>query len=286
LWSADLRQALIDAKNRGVNTRYIVEITNDNIQYCKELTKIVSKLRHLNGAIGNFAVSDTKYLGSGGAFLRESELSQLVYSNVATIVRQNQYMFSTLWNNARSAEVRIRELEEGIEPVKVEVIHDPAFARDVFRQLAVSASKEIMLIYPTVRAFMRHEKLGTTQLLTDATKRGARIRILMVKDKSSEMAVRDVQQQNDSVAVRFIKKEERSINKTTSLMVDDKSLLVIELKDDSKDDFVGATGLTTYSNSGPGVLAFISLFEDLWMQSNLFEQVLEANRRLAEQTNS
>jgi two-component system, OmpR family, sensor histidine kinase VicK len=66
------------------------------------------------------------------------------------------------------------------------------------------------------------------------------------------------------------------------LLVDRKSLLIVEVKDDSKDDFVEATGFSTYSNSDPGILAYISMFEDLWLQSLLFEQVIESNKRLAE----
>lgn len=278
------KQALIDAKDRGVRIRYVVEITKDNIPHCRELMKIVSELRHLNGAKGNFAVSDREYLASGAALLQEQlPLHQIVYSNIRTIVKQHQYLFDTLWNNARSAEMRIREIKEGIEPMKIEVIQDPILSREVFKQLVISADEEILLIFPTVRAFIRHEKLGTMRLLTETAKIGARIRIIMVKDKLIEKSIQDIlqQQQNQSIDVRFIKKGERSLNKTTSLLVDRKSLLVVELKDDSKDDFVEATGFSTYSNSDPGILAYISMFEDLWLQSQLFEQVIEANKRLA-----
>lgn len=278
------RQALVDAKGRGVRIKYIVEITNDNISHCKELMKIISELRHLNGAKGNFAVSDSEYIGSGGALLRQQgPLHQIVFSNVKTIVKQHQYLFETLWNNACSAQSRIRGIEEGIEPVKIDVIQDPLFSREVFKQLVISADKEIMLIIPTVHAFVRDEKLGIMQLLIGATKRGVRIRVISVKHKSIEGSIENVleQQRDGLVDVRFIKKDEGSINKATSLLVDKKSLMVIEIKDDSKDEFAEAVGLSTYSNSDPGILAYISMFEDLWTQSQLFDQVVEANKRLA-----
>jgi two-component system sensor histidine kinase VicK len=278
------KQALIDAKGRGVKIRYIVEITKDNIPHCRELMKVVSELRHLNGAKGNFAVSDREYVASGAALLQEQlPLHQIVYSSIRTIVKQHQYLFDTLWNNARSAELRIREIEEGIEPMKIEVIQDPILSREVFKQLLISADEEILLIFPTVRAFIRHEKLGTMRQLTEIARIGVRIRIIMVKDKLIEKSIQDIlrQQPDHPIDVRFIKKGERSLNKATSLLVDRKSLLAVELKDDSKDDFVEATGFSTYSNSDPGILAYISMFEDLWLQSQLFEQVIEANKRLA-----
>jgi len=48
-----IRDAFIDAKTRGVSIRYITEITNDNLDYCKELMSIVDELRHLDGVKGN-----------------------------------------------------------------------------------------------------------------------------------------------------------------------------------------------------------------------------------------
>ena len=44
-----IRNAFLDAKNRGVHLRYLTEITKDNLSHCKELIKIVHELRHLDG---------------------------------------------------------------------------------------------------------------------------------------------------------------------------------------------------------------------------------------------
>jgi hypothetical protein len=40
-----------------------VEITKDNLPYCKELMKI-DELRHLQGIKGNFAISEREYIAS------------------------------------------------------------------------------------------------------------------------------------------------------------------------------------------------------------------------------
>jgi signal transduction histidine kinase len=53
------------------------------------------------------------------------------------------------------------------------------------------------------------------------------------------------------------------------LIVDRKYSLVAELKDDTKDTFVEAIGLATYSNSKPTVLSYVSMFETLWLQTEL-----------------
>ena len=47
----------------------------------------------------------------------------------------------------------------------------------------------------------------------------------------------------------------------------------MELRDDTKTTFIEAIGFTTYSTSKAGVLSYVSIFENLWIQSDLFEQL-------------
>jgi two-component system, OmpR family, sensor histidine kinase VicK len=52
-----LKNAFLDAKNRGVKLLYITEITKDNLPYCKQLMEMTHELRHLDGIKGNFYIS-------------------------------------------------------------------------------------------------------------------------------------------------------------------------------------------------------------------------------------
>ena len=54
----------------------------------------------------------------------------------------------------------------------------------------------------------------------------------------------------------------------------------MELKDDSKTSFDEAIGLSTYSNSRPGVLSYVAIFESLWLQTKLYAKLKEANEQL------
>jgi signal transduction histidine kinase len=62
-------------------------------------------------------------------------------------------------------------------------------------------------------------------------------------------------------------------------MVDDKLSLMMELKDDSKKKFDEAIGLSTYSNSKAGVLSYVSMFESLWKETQLYEE-LKTNEKM------
>ena len=45
----------IAARQRGCKIRLITEITKGNLQYCKELLKIVSEMRRLEGFVGGYS---------------------------------------------------------------------------------------------------------------------------------------------------------------------------------------------------------------------------------------
>lgn len=56
-----LKKSRFVAKNHGVRLRYIFEITQGNIDTCKEMMKMV-ELRHLDGIKASFGVSETMYI--------------------------------------------------------------------------------------------------------------------------------------------------------------------------------------------------------------------------------
>src|SRR6188472_1006341 len=112
----------IDIRKRGGKIRAFTEITKDNIHYCKKLMKLVDELRHLNGVKGGIAVSESEYMAT--TLLEEAKpLTQVIFSSVKEVVEQGQYIFDTLWNMATPAEQKIRELEEGIVPIRSRLVN-------------------------------------------------------------------------------------------------------------------------------------------------------------------
>jgi signal transduction histidine kinase len=277
-----IKRGTVDLKERGIRIKYATEITKENISYCKELMKI-AEVRHLDGIKGAMAVSEKEYVAA--AVLQEAKaVPHLIYSNVKEIVEQQEYMFDALWSKSIPAEQKIREIEEGIKPDIIEVIQNSSKVKDLYMNIVKDGVEEILLIFPTSNAFIRQEKIGVIQwlreLVTKEQYNKLKIRILMPIHKSTEKIVQDLKQQSDqnNIDVRFI--EQSSGNKATFLVVDRKVSLVMELKDDSKETFDRAIGLSIYSNSKSGVLSFVAIFENLWIQSELYLQVKEANEQL------
>src|SRR5829696_6325417 len=273
-----IKKAFLDAKSRGVRLRYLTEITKDNIDYCKVLTTIVDDLRHLDGIKGNFMISETEYLAPLVLYEKGKIASQVIYSNAEEIVEQQQYIFDTLWRKAIPAEQKIREVEEGIEPEIIETIRDPVEIQMLGFELVKSATYEISVIFSTANAFHRQERAGAMELFKEAAAaegRRVKIRILtpmddIIKEKAQKFKEQQ-QQYHQQIDIRNI--ESLLQTKVTILLVDMKFSLTIELKDDTKETSYEAIGLATYSNSKPTVLSYVTIFDTLWKQVDLYGEL-------------
>src|ERR671922_599648 len=186
-------------KKRGVKLRYVTEITKDNISYCKQLlTTMVYELRHLDGMKGNFYISESAYLAPTTFHEKGKPASQVIYSNVKEIVEHQRYLFETLWNKAISAEQRINEIEKGVILGKTEVIQNPQTIQKLFINMVKSVKHEILLLLPTINAFLREERLGIIQLLKQAaTEDGVNVRILSPTSNVIENRLKDIVARED-----------------------------------------------------------------------------------------
>jgi two-component system sensor histidine kinase VicK len=189
----DLKNAFLYAKKRGVKLHYVTEITKDNISYCKQLMDMVDELRHLDGIKGNFYVSESGYLAPATAHEVGKSASQVIYSNVTEIIEHQRYVFDSFWNKAIQAGDRIREIEEGIDLAKTEVIQSPQKIMDTFLDMIKLAKHEILLILPTINAFLREERIGTFELLKSSIlERNVIVRIITPINDQIEALLRNV----------------------------------------------------------------------------------------------
>ncbi len=289
-----IKKIFLECVNRGITYKYITEITKDNIPYCKEVLEIIKtgELRHLDGIKGNFALTEYEYLATATLYDAQP-LQDVIYSNAKQIVKQNECLFETLWDKSMPAEQKIKEIEEGLESDVIEIIRNSSRAKKLYLNLVNNAKKEIMIIFPTVNAFIRQDKVGVIKLLKKVSRESnVMIRILMPiesfnQDELDAMSYGDFCQQKETIdsncgnticSENFGNIDIRNIDrmseaKATILITDRNQSLVMELKDDTKDTFDEAIGLSTYSNSISGVLSYVAIFESLWIETKLYEQV-------------
>jgi two-component system sensor histidine kinase VicK len=268
-----IRKSFVEAKSKFVQLRYLTEITNDNLSSCKEIIKIVDELRHLDGIKGNFMISESEYLAPITS--DEKTASLIIFSNVKEILEHQQYVFDTFWNKAIPAEQRITEIEEGADRTGIEVIPNSNRVREMYLKLMKNAEKEIILMFPTTNAFNRQERIGVFEYSKGLN---IKVRILVPSHKSTEQILENLRKLHSNFNVRYI--EQTPGTQATFLVVDRKVSLVMEIRDDSKTTFDEAIGLSTYSNSDAGVLSYVAIFENLWKQTEIYEDIKKAHEQL------
>ena len=81
----------------------------------------------------------------------------------------------------------------------------------------------------------------------------------------------EVKSQCPQVDVRSMDKSLHT--RITIALADRKECIITELKDGTNDISYSAAGLSTYSQSKSIVSSYISIFESLWKQTELYEQL-------------
>jgi two-component system, OmpR family, sensor histidine kinase VicK len=430
----EYKNGYIEIRKRGGKIRAFTEITKDNVKYCKELMKLVDELRHLSGVKGGLALSETEYMAT--TILEEAKpLTQVIYSSVKEVVEQGQYIFDTLWNTAIPAEQKIKEIEEGIEPIRtrilesqdqiieqirnlnnradylsicsslggmemsydlffdtyrnlvnkfrreeekerefnrlrwitnvdkdsielvklflevgfqirhvknmlpinfgvsdkevairiekterdkvshsflisneplyvihfnslfeelwkngidakerirdieagldtanIEIIQNPKEAIKRAWSYVKTSRSDISVVFPTANAFRRQKDMGLLELLKEATEQhGVRTRILIPASEEIMHIINEAMTICPLVDFRIA--EGNLQTQITLVLIDYEHCMIVELKDDTRDSSYTAAGLSTYSNSKSIVLSYASIFEILWKQNELYEQL-------------
>jgi len=163
---------------------------------------------------------------------------------------------------------------------KTELIQNPLSVQTLFINMVKSAEHEVLLLLPTINAFLREQRLGIIQLLRQGSaERDVIIKILvpadpLITNHLGDMASREGKEGIErKTNFEFRSPGEFAVSTVTIVVVDKKESLVFEKKDDSKESFIEALGLATYSNSKPTVMSYFSIFESLWKQVALYEQL-------------
>jgi signal transduction histidine kinase len=270
----EIKKKLLDKQKKGEHRgiKYVSNINNENLELSKIYLSAGIQIRHVkNLPPMSFGVSDKEISATIEKMEGGKKVQSLLTSNEPFYIKHFTAIFEELWNNGIAAENRISDIEEGVDVEDIEVIHSSSKAKDRYLKTVKSAAEEILLILPTINGFIRQEKIGVVQLVQEAAKeRDVKIRILMPAIRLAEDKVQILKEQKN-ISVRHI--EQMSETKATILIVDRKASLVMEIRDDTKQTFLEAIGLSTYSNSKAGVLSYIAIFDNLWRQTELYEQL-------------
>lgn len=269
--SEPLWNVIAQLKYKGTKLRLITEITKENIAYCKTMMRYFD-VHHMDGVKGNFGISDGKeYLGNMLAF-GEKPITQLIHVDNKPFVELQQYLFDTLWDKSIQAREKIKEIELGLDKEFIETIREPSEIQHLIHNLLKSATYEILILFSTVNSFQRAKQENILGMLKESVERGVNVRLLVpIQDEViKEISEKKLKERRKQIYIQYIRKPLQT--NIITLIIDQAISLSIEINDDTKETFEESTGLATYSNSESAVSSCASIFESLWIQSELEKQ--------------
>ena len=267
------------------------------------------EMRHMDGVKGNFVLHDDReyFLPFFVGKLEEPESRNALYCTQKEMVEAHLFMFDNLWRQAIPAQLRIKELEEGIKPTFTETLRDAHEIQKLVFEIVSSAKEEILVL------IFQHTTIGNTFLVKEnvheimesikdlVIQNRVRVRILTssymreqlerligkqrIWVNSKEMG-RPKEETDADVGglprleeqgkfeihlIDAIGEQQHLQTNVSILVVDSKIVLVEESKTNNKVNNNSNSYLTlaTYSNSESTLLAYISIFETLWAQTEL-----------------
>lgn len=269
-------------KGEGNGIRWITNIEEECVELVKTFLDLNMQIKHvrnlppINFAVGKKEVNLTIEKMEGGKMIQS-----LIASNESSYVTYFYSIFEQLWSEGVDAQDRIRNIAEGrAEETDIEIIANPKKGIDNAWKILRSAKKEILIICSTSNAFRRQLQIGGLQLLKGIVeKNNVKVRILVPADVEAKLTIKEISISNPGIDIRSL--EEALQTCITIVVVDRKECVIVESKDDTKETSYDAAGISTYSNSKAIATSYVSIFESLWNQTELFEELKKSNRQLA-----
>jgi signal transduction histidine kinase len=284
-YSFDAFKEILDlhrgGKHAGIRWVTKIEDIEDSrlLEVIKTFMQLGMQIRHVTTIPPmSFGVSE-KEMGVTVENMRGGSLNaSAIFSSEPAIVEQFAAIFEELWNRGINAKERIEEIESQTKTF-IDIIENPAEIQKRYQALVASATQQILLFLPTTTAYRREEKIGIFESLEEAVARGANIRILLPTDKEIEEKIQQKIKLKKGIEIRKIKTSITTEARSKILIVDNRTYLMVELKDNSKETFVEAVGSAIISNSKSTILSYVTMFDSLWRQAELYEK-LEAHDRM------
>jgi YHS domain-containing protein len=160
-----------------------------------------------------------------------------------------------------------------------EIIKDPVQVQELGSKLAWSSETEILALFSTSNAFHRQERMGMLTKLQEMRKNNnkLKIRILTPYDDHINKISKTFRDEWNIIIMNL---GEALRIRASILLVDRKFLLYVELKDDTKDTSYEAMGLTLYSSIRSTVNSYVTIFETMWKQEELYQQLAEMKKQV------
>ncbi|HEY7108544.1 MAG TPA: hypothetical protein VH415_03865 [Nitrososphaeraceae archaeon] len=206
--------------------------------------------------------------------------------NLRDFLKDEQYVSDPFWNRVLPTKEEVLELhnEEAEKSMFVKQMVEPEEILELGLKLIKEAKNEILIMFSTANAFHRQERSGGYNLLKSIreSNKSIKIRILTPHDDRIKQIAKKM---NDELKIETRNILDYLQMMVTILIIDRKYALTIELKDDAKTSSYDAIGSAVYSTNKSLCISYVSIFESIWKQAELYGEIKTLENQVRVQKN-
>jgi signal transduction histidine kinase len=259
-----------EGKHKGV--RWITAInSNKEIEIVKSFMNEGINVRHVKSVpLPSFALSD-KMLNSTIEKMEGGRMvTSLLSSNDVLYLNHYGAIFKELWKTGIDAKSRIKDIEEG-HYINVEVMPNPRESIRFVAELSKSAKEEILILLSSAMGFIRVERVGGYKVWNDLGQKGTKVKILIPLDIKHIHSINKTKSKYPHIEFKIL--QFSLTTKIGMIIFDRNKTLILEIKDDATPSLFDAAGLAIYIEGASTSISYASIFESLWKQTDLYEQL-------------
>ena len=181
----------------------------------------------------------------------------------------------SLWDNTIPTDIqKIREMDADVGPEFYDVINDHQKASQIVVELAKSIKTEALILLPNDKSMARLDRIGVIDYTIKVSQEnGARVKIICPLSQVNFSIVKKISDYAPNIKV---------LNGNNSLygmfIVDSLKFFKAELREPDAEELSEAIGFAIYSNSKISANSFKSVFEMLWSERILNEELKRVDK--------
>jgi hypothetical protein len=177
-----------------------------------------------------------------------------------------------LWRIALPFKEKIKEIEYGHRKSFTKNISKPSDILNIMRRSITSSIDEILVLFSEYELLMHSKKFRILNLFEEATRNGIKVRIIVCCENNKiKDGLKIMFNENfPHISVQFLQKLLQT--KMTTMIFDRRTFLDVSTDTNSNKTLQGIMGPSVYSNNEIKLNSLISIFEFLWIQSDIDNQ--------------
>jgi len=210
------------------------------------------------------------------------KLANLYWDEFKASIDDEQHISNPILASVMPKEQEFGKIKNNIDGTgneTFEIIKDPVQVQELAFKLAWSSESEILGLFSTANAFHRQERMGILPKLQEMRKNNDKLKIRILTPFDDDIRIIS-KKLRDEWNIKIMNLGEPSRIRASILLVDRKFVLYVELKDDTKYTSYEAIGPSLFSTIGSTVISYVTIFETMWRQQELYQQLSKFQKQI------